>query len=425
MRFFGKTFSRMLFAVAVGIGLSGVTLSADAESKTTIRVDGFPDYDSHFKVVVPKFEKANKDLEVKYTINQHGDHHTKLTTNLATGKGAGDVVLVDVSRLGAFINSGGFVNLSQKPYDAEGLSSNFVPYSWAQGKGSDGKQYAIPIDIGPGVLYYRNDYLGIAKMSIEDVIKSWDSYIEYGKKLKKHKIALIGYAGDIAELIVTATVKEGEGLYFDKKGNPLFESERFVKAFTIAKKVRDAGLDLNITAWTNEWYEILRNGKVATQLSGAWLLGHLKNWIAKDSVGKWSASNLPNGIYGSWGGSFLVIPKQSKKPKEAWRFIQYLVSDKLQLQGLKGIAAFPANSNTYTNSMFKEEIPYLAGQKARLLFAEIAGKIKPVKPFKGDQIGRTIFLNTVEEIIRQGKPIKAALKEANEQMKRRTRRFRK
>jgi multiple sugar transport system substrate-binding protein len=65
---------------------------------------------------------------------------------------------------------------------------------------------------------------------------------------------------------------------------------------------------------------------VATQLSGAWLLGHLQNWMAPDTKGKWGASNLPNGIFGSWGGSFLAIPKQAKNKKDAWEFIKYLTS---------------------------------------------------------------------------------------------------
>ena len=71
-----------------------------AASQRTIRIDGFPDYDSHFKVVIPSFMNANPDLDVKYLINNHDDHHKKLTNNFATGSGAGDVVLVDVPEMG-------------------------------------------------------------------------------------------------------------------------------------------------------------------------------------------------------------------------------------------------------------------------------------------------------------------------------------
>ncbi|MCX6130409.1 MAG: extracellular solute-binding protein, partial [Proteobacteria bacterium] len=164
-----------------------------------------------------------------------------------------------------------------------------------------------------------------------------------------------------------------------------------------------------------------REGKVATQLSGAWLLGHLKNWIAPKSSGLWGVTYLPNGIYGSWGGSFLTIPKQSKNPAEAWRVIQYLVKADTQLKGLKNIAAFPANITTYNDKAFQEPIEYLKGQKARLLFAEVAKKIKATQPAKGDQIALSIYQNALEEVLMQGKDIQETLSQADQLLSRRTR----
>ena len=73
--------------------------------------------------------------------------------------------------------------------------------------------------------------------------------------------------------------------------------------------------------------------------------------------------------------------------------------------------------------MFAQPIPYLKGQKARLLFAEIAKKIKPIKPFKGDAIARTIFLNALEEAVDQGKDSKQTLAEASQLLQRRVRRL--
>lgn len=391
-----------------------------ALGKTPLRIDGFPDYDSHFKLVIPEFMNANKDLDVTYIINQHEDHHKKLTNNLATGSGAGDIVLVDVGFLGAFINAGGFVDLDT--LGADKLKDSFAAYSLAQGKGADGKQYALPIDIGPGVLYYRRDLVEDLGYKIEDISKNWDTFINYGVEVKNKKgVALLANAADIANLVVNATVKEGEGLYFDKDGKSLLTSERFVKALTLARKVRELGLDRNVTSFTNEWYELLREGKAATQLSGAWLLGHLKNWIAPKSSGLWAVANLPDGIYGSWGGSFLAIPKQAKNPKESWRVIEYLVTPELQLKGLANIAAFPANTKTYEDKLFAEPVDYLKGQKARLLFAEVAKKIRAVKPAKGDQIAFTIYKNALEEVVTQGKDVKATLEQADQLLTRRMR----
>ncbi len=83
---------KILLGTALSLVLIGDAFSAP---KKPIRIDGFPDYDTHFKSVIPDFMKANADLDVTYLINNHDDHHKKLTNNLATGSGAGSPVISD------------------------------------------------------------------------------------------------------------------------------------------------------------------------------------------------------------------------------------------------------------------------------------------------------------------------------------------
>ncbi|MEF1289405.1 extracellular solute-binding protein [Vibrio sp. M260118] len=410
-------FKTLALTSAVALGLAATATAADKQ----IRFDGFPDFDSSLKVLLPDFEKET-GIKVDYLMNNHGDHHTKLTTNLATGSGAGDVIVVDVEKIGPFVASGGLVNLSEK-YGADKYEERFAPYAWTQGKGADGDIYGMPVDLGPGVMYYRTDIFENAGIDVEQAIKDWESYIAAGEKLKEKNVYLIASAADVAQAIIFTTVPEGEGLYFDKDGNPVVTSERFVHAFEVAKEIRDKGLDGRILAWSNEWYEGFRNGTFATQLSGAWLLGHLNNWIAPDTAGSWGVENLPDGIYGSWGGSFLSIPTQSKNQDEAWQLIEYMTTDRdVQLKHFETIAAFPANTTTYDDDLFQQEVAFLGGQKARLLFAEVAKNIKPVAPAKGDHVARSIILeNALMEVLDEGKDIKTALKEAERLIKRRTR----
>jgi multiple sugar transport system substrate-binding protein len=410
-------FKTLALASAVALGLAATANAADSQ----IRFDGFPDFDSSLKVLLPDFEKKT-GVKVDYLMNNHGDHHTKLTTNLATGSGAGDVIVVDVEKIGPFVASGGLVNLSEK-YGADKFEESFAPYAWAQGKGADGGMYGIPVDLGPGVMYYRTDVFEKAGIKVEDAIKDWDSYIAAGEALKKQNVQLIASAADVAQAIIFTTVPEGEGLYFDKDGNPVVTSERFVHAFEVAKEIREKELDGRILAWSNEWYEGFRQGTLATQLSGAWLLGHLQNWMAPDTAGKWAVSNLPDGIYGSWGGSFLSIPTQAANQDDAWKLIEYMTTDReVQLEAFETIAAFPANISTYDDAMFDESVDFLGGQKARHVFANVAKNIKPVQPAKGDHVARSIILeNALMEVLDEGKDIKVALSEAERLIKRRTR----
>lgn len=413
MKFRGTT------SLITSLAMSLIASSALAQD---IRFDGWPDLNSHLDVVIPGFESANSGAKVEYQMNNHGDHHKKLTTNLATGKGAGNVVAVDVGFVGSFVNAGGFVNLSDPAYGADELGDLFAGYAWDQGKGTDGNQYAIPLDIGPGVMYYRRDVLASVNGDVDAVITDWDSYLDYGRTLKAQNVFLITDAADVALAIINTTVKDGEGLYFDADGNSLITSERFQNAFETAKIIRDEGLDAQIGAWSNEWYDAFKQGTVATQMSGAWLLGHLQNWMAPDTAGLWGVSNLPDGIYGSWGGAFVAIPTQADNKEAAWEFIKYLTtSDEVQLSALATIGAFPVLTSTYQDASFDEPLAFLDGQPARQLFAEVAQNVPAVLPTEGDLIAKDVVGAALTEVLNDGKDVSAALADAERLVLRRTR----
>jgi multiple sugar transport system substrate-binding protein len=394
-------------------GITALSLLTATVFAADIRIDGYPDYDTQINAIKSGLPQHN----ITMLKNNHGDHHNKLKTNLATGTGAGDVVLIDVGFVGSFVNAGGFVDLTDWYTNA----SDYASYAVEAGKGSDGAQYAVPVDLGPGVMYYRRDYMEDMGFDLDEVMTDWDTYIEYGRKLKEKGILLIGDAGALANAYYRFNTKEGEGLYFDADGKSLVTSERFVRAFEIAKEVRDGGMDGQISEWTEDWYAGFREGKFATQMSGAWLLGHLKNWIAPDTSGLWGVSNLPAGTYGSWGGSYLAIPKQAKNPEASWDLIEYMISEDIQLAGFKNIAAFPAHTGTYEDPSFAEPIEFLRGQKARLLFAEIVQNVTPVTPMKGDLIAEDLINQALEKVLNDGEDIEKALNDVEKQLKRRVR----
>ena len=394
----------------------------------TVSIAAFPDLDSHLNNVIPAFEDET-GIDVEIRVLQHGDHHNALVTQLATGSGAADVVAIDVGFIARFVAEGGLTDLSQEPFNADQYRDLFAEYAWLQASTTDGRIVAMPTDLGPGVMYYRRDRLAEVDANIDDVIESWDSYVEFGRQVTRdtdgdgnNDVFLIADAADVARAMFRAEIPEGEGVFFDAEGNPVVESDRFRDAFEVAKTIRDEGLDAQIGSWTNEWYEGFRQGTVATQLSGAWLLGHLQNWMAPETAGQWGASHLPSGIYGSWGGSFYGIPQQSDNKEAAWELVQYLTTNpEVQLAAFTGIGAFPAVTSTYDDPSFDEEIAFLDGQVARQLFADIAQNIQGVATTPHDQIAQEIVDSALASVLNEGEDIDAALAEAQQLIARRAR----
>ncbi len=413
--------------VSLSILVLMVMIGAMAFGKTTIDVACFPDQDSGFKSMLEGFNEKYPDIEVKIKVNGFAEHHDALLTQIAAGANVPDVATIEIGYIGNFVAKGGFVNLMDAPYNAGQYKKNIVPYKWAQGTTKDGRMVAMPLDIAPGTLYTREDRLNEMGYTIEDMV-TVDKWLEAGLKFSqdldgdgKNDRWLVPNAQDLA----TMMIKSGEERYFDKEGKCLVGNERFIEGFKLAKKVKDLGLDGGIGAWTNEWYEAFKNGTILMQPSGAWLGGHLKNWMAPDTAGKWKALNLPNGLYINWGGAFMGIPERSDKKEAAWKFIEYAATNiRPQLEQFEASNIFPAWMPSFEDPMFEEESAFFGGQKVRKQWAEAAKNVPVIQTDKFDKMAETIVNSALTDVLENDRDPEEALEEAKRLIERRTRRRR-
>lgn len=125
--------------------------------------------------------------------------------------------------------------------------------------------------------------------------------------------------------------------------NRLAQSDRFVRAFKVARRARRLKLDARVAAWSNEWAEGFKRGTLATELSGAWRVGQLSNGVAPQTHGLWRAEQLPQGANAGYGGAFDAIPRRpaSERKALAWDVIRRITLDReRQLWVFKTYAAF-------------------------------------------------------------------------------------
>lgn len=408
--------------LAVVLSLAALQVHA---AKVTLTVAAFPAVDDIVKAGATEFQKRNPDVVVKVISRAYADHHTAMTTALATSSEMPDVMAIEYGYLGRFAQSGGLMDLHALDAKLAQQLKGLVAYSVAQGAFEGFGQIAMPTDIGPGALFYRKDLLDACGASEADMIKSWDGYLKAGDCIKaKTGAALMPHARDIKDIIIRAGVKAGEGVYFDAKGQSLVGKDpRFKQAFEMAKQVRDRGLDAKINAWSNEWGEAFKRGTVASQMMGAWLGGHLANWLAPETTGKWRSANLPNGAFASWGGTFYSIPKKAEHKKEAWALVQYLTQDVMQQQtALAKFNAFPALIKAQDGASFNAPIPFLGGQAARASWRDAAARIVPTQVFKYDAVAEEILNAELDQVLLKGKSVDAALQDADRTITRRARR---
>jgi multiple sugar transport system substrate-binding protein len=414
--------------VVVAAALGGVAPESHAQqaqpARTTLVVATFPDLDRAATAASATWARLHPDIALKVVSLQYADHHTAMTTALATGSGLPDVMAVDFRFIGKFAASGGLEDLAAAPYNGLALRDRFARYSFPQAMNAKGGLAAIPTDIGPGTLLYRKDIIERAGVTEADLTRSWESFIEAGKKIRaKTGAYLLANAADIRDIVIRSGLADGDGIYFDANGKVLVESPRFVRAFELGRAARVAGLDAGAPAWTNEWTTGLRQGRVATQMMGSWLTGHLKNWIAPASKGLWRSTVLPGGISASYGGSFYAIPKQAANKGAAWEFIRLMTTDvQTQVNSLRVLDSFPALLAAQADPFFDEPIEYLGGQPARRLWREIAGKVPAIAVNRYDSMATDMIRSEFEEVLTEGKPIAKALADAKLLIEHRARR---
>jgi len=402
----------------------GLALLMPAQAATTLTVASFPSFDEAVKVALPEWKKKFPDVEIKLGSLAFSDHHTAMTTALATGTNLPDVMAVEIGYIGKFSESGGLEDLGAAPYNAMQYQKQFARFTYPQAMSGGGKLAAIPADIGPGALFYRKDILDKAGVTEAALTESWESYIEAGKKVKTATGSyLLASAVDLKDIYIRSGLKDGEGIYFDKAGRVLVDSPRFVKGFELAKAARQAGIDAKITAWSNEWGEGFKRGQIATQMMGAWLGGHLATWLAPDTKGNWRSAQLPGGAWASWGGSFYAIPKKAANKPMAWEFIKFMTLDKdQQLRAFRGLDAFPALIAAQDDPFVDQPIPFLGDQKARQLWKAAAGKIPATAVNRHDATASDIVNAELTYVLEKDKDIKTALADAKKQIERRLRR---
>ena len=134
-----------------------------------------------------------------------------------------------------------------------------------------------------------------------------------------------------------------------------------------------------ITSWSDQWYQGIGDGTIASLATGAWMPANFVSGAPSGS-GKWRVADLPQWQAGAAasaenGGSSLALMEKSQAKALAYGFVKYATDgDGGQLRVDNG--AFPATTAQLKSPAFLgAEFKYFGGQKANEVFAKSAQSV--------------------------------------------------
>jgi multiple sugar transport system substrate-binding protein len=303
-----------------------------------------------------------------------GAEYTLLNNAMKAGSGAPDVAEMEFDEIPSFIIQKYVVNLV--PYGANNYKSDFAPWAWSQ-VSQGGAVYAMPSDFGPMGFYY--DQQTLAKYKITPPA-TWADVATDAVKLHKANSSayLLNLSPNDLQWLMSVMGQAGAWPFKYSGGSSVTidwtgpAQEKFAAYWQdlinehAVSTVNDAGTEVN----TN-----LDKGVTAAAIDSAWAPSYFVADV-KQSMGQWRAAPLPQWTAGAdvgadWGGSTYPVFTQSKHPKEAAEFSEWLTSTDASWNIVK----------TPPSSLFPTYLPTLNSSSFTSLTYPISGSSQPNQVF--------------------------------------------
>jgi cellobiose transport system substrate-binding protein len=326
------------------------------------------------------------------TTAQLGDYTPKLTRELATGKGAGDVVALEEGIVSRY-SPANFVDL--KPYVGD-ESSQYLPWKYQLGVAKDGKLFGLPTDVGSLGVCYRSDLFKAAGLptdrdAVTKLWPTWDDFIKVAQQYSQGSggKAMLDSVTTSASAMIFQT---GGDIFYDsdynlytpgsdqtKPENLIAAQSQAVKnAWALTKKLVEANVTAKTATWSAEWSAGFKNGTFAATLCPSWMTGIVQSNSGDANSGKWDLAGVPGGG-GSWGGSWLAVPTQSKYPEAAAALAKFLTNATSQVAAFKKSGPLPTNLEALANPDFQAYTnAYFSNAPTGKIFGESVKNIKPL-----------------------------------------------
>lgn len=356
-----------------------LTMIAEATLNSQVLESLLPDFTEKTGITV-QIEQAPYDSVVQ-----------KLTLDATTKQGGYDIASLPYEFLGAFAEKGWMTPLDERIANTGAYGPGFdptaiIPAMWKASSVWRDKTYGMPSNSAVMMMFYRKDLFENADEQAAFKAKygydlkvpaTWAQYkdaAEFFTRKAGQTLAGTTLANDFAGVAMTgkrhvATVLEwmdygwtfGGGI-LDDAGNLVIDSQPSVDALAYMAGLTPFAQPGYTNATWDETTATLQQGNAALSITWGDTAGAMEATDQSAVVGKMGYASIPSlkdgdpkiAHLGSWT---YMIPAGSKNPDAAWEFMQWALSNDVQVAMAKA-GGLPALTSTFKDPELVAKLPY-------------------------------------------------------------------
>ncbi|MCQ2957738.1 MAG: sugar ABC transporter substrate-binding protein [Candidatus Gastranaerophilales bacterium] len=308
------------------------------------------------KELIAVYEQDNPDIKIDLIHipdNYFQKIHLLIASNLAP-----DIIFVNNLNAKLYIDANKFEPLNKYLGNSENISkkdfieNSFAPFTYYN------KIYGIPRDISNLVIYYHKVIFDKYNVPYPDDNWTMDEFLKTAQKLTKDinndkKIDILGVGFEKNSLFWLPFLWSNGGGILNDKGEIIIDNENSKCALQFYSDLRNKyhvapKVDEQASLTTSQ---LFMQGKIAMHLCGRWCSLTYK----KDKNLSWDVAKFPQGKNGSVVGldvSGWAISSSSKHKREAWKFIEFLASEKSMEKFTESGLIIPSNKKVANSLIF-------------------------------------------------------------------------
>lgn len=386
---------------------------SDAKDATTLKYWTFAGlHVDLFKDAAERWNKTHPDRQIKLIAETfpYDQMHNNLLLALQSGTGAPDIVDIEISRFPNYLQGEPQLlpmNEYIKPVMDKFVKSRFEIYA------KNGKYYGLPTHVGTTVIYYNKDIMNEAGVDI-DSIKTWDDFVEAGKKVVANTDAMMTAVPTGDYIPYWAMISQQGSDFFNENGEPIIANETNIKTLQflhdIIYKHKIAEIMPGGEPHAEEFYAYMLEGGAASIWMPAWYMSRftdnmpdLKGKIEIRPMPSWGGdSNRSAGM----GGTGTVVTNQTEHAKLAKDFLAFAkLTKESNIKIWKILGFVPPRWDVWDSDAIREDenVYYeYFGDYIFDVFLDLKDDINPVHLTKYTPDVATLFgTNVFNSVLRQ------------------------